>query len=127
MMNIRGIANSVIQQVNANIQATWKRSTGGYATNSAGHREPIITTETVKVQVQGTTSDDLKQIDGLNIQGVMRKVFMYGNVQGVVRTGQKGGDILAFPDAPGAAAKDWRVVHVLESWPTWCSVIVVMQ
>lgn len=127
MINVRALANSVIQQVNQNIQATWKRSTGGYITNGAGHRVPTVQATSVQIQVQGTSSDDLKQIDGLNIQGVMRTVIMYGNVQGVVRTGQKGGDLLSFPDSPGATSKDWRVVHVLESWPTWCRVIVVMQ
>ena len=128
MINVRAMANASIQGVNPNIIATWITSTGGYTTNAAGHRAPVTSqSRPIKIQVQGTSSDDLKHLDGLNIQGVMRSVTMHGNVQGAVRADSKGGDILKFPQSTGSAVDDWRVVHVLETWPTWSRVIVVLQ
>jgi len=54
-------------------------------------------------------------------------VYMYGNVQGVVRADQQGGDILVFPEIPGGVNRNWRVISVAETWPTWAHVIVVLQ
>lgn len=127
MIDLRSIANSVIQDVNPNITATWQQSTGGYTTDAAGHRTATTAATTVEIQAQALAGDALKQIDGLNIQGVMRNVRMSGNLQGAIRADQRGGDTLAFPEFPGGAVKSWRVVHVLETWPTWCSVVVVLQ
>ena len=128
MMNVRGLANGLIQQINPNITAQWVTSTGGYTTSAAGHR--VANTQVaraIKIQAQGVSSDDLKHTDGLNIKGVMRSVTMYGNVQGVVRADSKGGDILKFPQMPNGLTRDWRVVQVLETWPEWSRVLVVMQ
>lgn len=127
MMNLRGLANSAIQTVNPNIQGVWVRATGGYTTDAAGHRTAATTSSAITLQVQAMDAGDLKQVDGLNIQGVMRAVTMFGNVQGAVRADSKGGDILQFPQDKGGAIRNWRVVHVLETWPTWSRVVVVMQ
>lgn len=126
MINVRGLANAAIQAVNTNQTIGWVQSSG-YTTDAAGHRTPSSTTTSIEAQVQATSAGDLKHIDGLNIQGVMRSVYMYGNVQGVVRADQKGGDILQFPEVPGGSSKNWRVVSVVETWPTWAKVIVVLQ
>lgn len=127
MIDVRGMANTLIQQVNENISADWIRSTGGYTTDAAGHRTPAQSTTTIQAQVQGLSASDLQHIDGLNIQGVKRSVHMYGNVQGVVRSDQQGGDILRFPEIPGGAVRDWRVIAVMETWADWARVVVVLQ
>jgi hypothetical protein len=126
-MNLRGMANALIQSVNPNIVAGWIRSSGGYTTDAAGHRAANTEAETVTIQVQGLSAPDMAHTDGLNIQGVKRSVTMYGNVQGVVRADQKGGDILTFPEVPGGDVKSWRVVAVMETWPEWSKVVVVLQ
>jgi hypothetical protein len=120
-MDLRGIANGAIQSVNSNILVTWTRPDGTFLTDAAGHRVANTTSSTVSAQVQALSANDLQHIDGLNIQGVKRAVYMYGDVQGIVRADQKGGDILTF------GGHDWRVVQVLETWPQWCKVVVVMQ
>lgn len=66
-------------------------------------------------------------MDALNIEGVARSVHMVGNVQGVVRADQKGGDILQFPEMPGGTVRNWRVVSVMETWPTYSRVLAILQ
>lgn len=125
-MDIRGLANSFTTLVNDNLTINWVQATG-YTTDSAGHRLPTTTTSSVQAQVQGVSGEDLKHIDGLNIQGVFRSVHMFGNVQGIERSKQRGGDVLQFPEVPGGSNVDWRVVSVMETWSEWARVLVVMQ
>lgn len=126
MIDVRTLANQTIQQVNQNINVDWVRNYG-YATDDAGKRVPVTVSQSVKAQVQGLSAGDIRFIDGLNIQGVLRSVHLYGNVQGVVRADQKGGDILKFPQVPDGSILEWRIVQVMETWPTWCRVIVCLQ
>ena len=76
---------------------------------------------TAQAQLQALDGDDLKQIDGLNIQGTLRAIYLYDAVTGVVRPDMKGGDLITIND------KDWLVVRVLESWPTWTKACIVLQ
>jgi hypothetical protein len=127
MFDVRMIANQVSQVTNPNISVTWLKSTG-YTTSASGSRTPTTTSQQViSAQVQGLSSEDLKHTDGLNIQGVMRSVHIFGNVQGVVRIDQQGGDILQFPELPGGAIRNWKVIQVMETWPTWSRVLVALQ
>lgn len=127
MIDVHSLANQAVQQVNTDTSVVWVQSTGGYTTDATGHRTPTTATQTVQANVQGVSAEDLKHLDGLNIQGVMRSVHLYGNVQGAVRADSQGGDILRFPEVPGSAVRNWRVVTVMETWPTWCRVIAVLQ
>jgi len=125
-MNIRGIANKFTQVVNPNQKINWIQS-NGYLTDDAGKRTPKTITLTVDAQVQALSAIDLKHIDGLNITGVMRSVYMYGNAAGVVRADQLGGDILVFPEVPGGCNRNWLITQVMETWSDWCHVIVTLQ
>lgn len=125
-MNLRSLANRLTQITNPNIQINWIQSTG-YTTNSAGKRTPTTLTLTVWAQIQALSATDLKHVDGLNITGVMRSVYLYGNAAGVVRADQIGGDILVFPEVPNGTMRNWVVTQVIETWPDWCHVIVTLQ
>ena len=125
-MNLRGIANGLTRAVNPNTYVTWVQSTG-YTIDATGTQIPTTTSKTIDAQIQGTTPSDLRHMDGLNIQGVMRSVFMYGSAMGAVRADQKGGDILQFPESRGGLVQNWMVVQVIETWPDWCHVIVTLQ
>lgn len=125
-MNLHNIVRSAITSVNPDISATLLRS-NGYTTDAAGKQIPAYLTFTGKIQVQGVSGKDLEHTDFLNIQGVLRTVYLRGNWAGVVRADQKGGDIMKFPQIPGTAVQDWRVVTIKETWPDWCSVIVWLQ
>lgn len=126
-MNLFGIANAAIQAVNVNQTITWVQSTGGYTTDAAGHRTENTSSTSVQAQIQGTSENDLRLVDNLNIGNVLRKVYMYGNVLGISRSDQRGGDILQFPETPGGTIQNWKVISVLEAWPTWAAVIVSLQ
>lgn len=125
-MNLRAIANQYIQTTNPNIQINWIQS-NGYTTDNAGRRVPNQLILTVDAQVQALSATDLQHTDGLNITGVMRSVYLYGNAAGVVRVDSLGGDILVFPEIPGSYCKNWLVTKVVETWPDWCHVIVTLQ
>jgi hypothetical protein len=125
-MNLRGIANKYIQVTNPNQEINWVQS-NGYITDDAGKRTPKTITLTVQAQIQALSATDLKHIDGLNINGIMRSVYMYGNAAGVVRADQIGGDILVFPETPESCNKNWLITQVMETWPDWCHVIVTLQ
>ena len=126
-MNVRRLANQAVQTVNRNITVAWIASTGGYTTAADGTRTAITSTRNMQAQVQPLSSGDLAHTDGLNLQGVLRSVHLYGQAAGVVRADQKGGDILQFPEAPGGPMRNWRVVTQMEAWPTWARVVVQMQ
>lgn len=85
----------------------------------------------VRCQVQPLSRGDLRQIETLNLQGVFRSIFMFGNTQGVVRPNQQGGDLLTFPQFQGQPAATWLIVSVDGPWNVeqggWCKVLVCLQ
>ena len=90
-MDLRGIANGATSAVNLNEIVTLLPSTG--FTMGAGAKQipsygvPV----TGPANVQALDNDDLKQIDGLNIQGEIRAIYLRGALAGVIRPDQKGG------------------------------------
>lgn len=129
-LNLHNITRPAINTVNPEILGVWRRSTG-YTTFSDGTQVPTYADTTVPMQVQALSGKDLKHTDFLNMQGVKRSVYLYGDVQGVVKPDVKGGDILQFPETRGGANRDWLVVVVFETWVPdasgFCKVGVVLQ
>lgn len=122
-MNLHAIAAPLVGVVNPNVVGDLVTNQG-YTTDDAGRRTPaLVTTPGVRMQVQALTGPELAQIDGLNIQGIKRGVYLYGDVQGVSRPEAKGGDLLRF------SGREWLVIAVLETWgeAEWCKVAVVLQ
>jgi len=128
VINVRGLANAAIQGVNPNIVATFYRSTGFTVDPATRKQVPgYAAAVNVDIQAQAVDGPNLRHLDGLNIEGVVRSVHMWGNTQGVVRPTQQGGDLLYFRDVPTGTLKVWKVVKVVETWPDWSHVIVNMQ
>lgn len=124
-MNLHSIVSGAIGAINPLMPGTIKVSTG-YTTNPGGSRTPTYTTFTgVQMQVQALTWKDLQQVDGLNLNGTRRAIYMNGRADGVVRSLLKGGDIITLTDGPNAG--DWLVAMVLEQWPDWCKYAVTLQ
>lgn len=119
-MNLRGIANRATRTINPNVEGVFKVNTG-FTTQPGGGRVPSYTDVPVTVQLQELSSTDLRQIDAVNIQGILRSAYLNGNFNGVNRPEQKGGDILMI------GTEKWLVVKVPELWPDWCRVIVNLQ
>lgn len=129
-MDLRGIANQVSNCINGNIIISWQASIGW--TPGAGQRQIPSYAPGVSgpAQVQALDSSDLKQLEGLNIQGAIRALYMYGNLAGVIRPDTRGGDIItitAQPGAPPALVGTWLTVKALESWPSWTKIVICKQ
>ena len=120
-MDLRGLANGVSSTVNPNKTVTVRRSTG--FTIGAGRKQvPSYATPVEGPgQVQALDGKDLQQLDGLNVQGTIRAIYLRGALAGVIRPDGTGGDLVEI------GAETWLVVKVLESWPTWTKAAIVLQ
>jgi hypothetical protein len=129
-MDLRGIANSVSSTVNSNIPVT-VMSSNGYTKDPVTLRQvPTYTSASGPAQVQALDSVELKQLDGLNIQGSVRGIYLRGPLAGVIRPDSKGGDLIVIAASTFTAANlvgTWLVVKVLESWPDWSKAAIVYQ
>lgn len=122
-MDLRGIANGVTTTVNPNETVTVLRSTG-FTTGAGAKQVPSYAAPvTGPGQIQALDADDIKQLDGLNIQGTIRAIYLRGTLAGVVRPNQTGGDIVKRKND----SETWLVVKVLESWPDWTKAAIVLQ
>jgi hypothetical protein len=126
-VNLHGIVSGAIATINPFVLATLNRS-AGYTTAADGKRTPVYSiVPNISVQVQALTYGDLQQLDGLNIQGVRRAVYLNGAALAVVRPLQTGGDLFVFPSGTLPEGTTWLVAHVLEEWPDWYKVAITLQ
>ena len=123
-MDLFGLSGAAIQAVNPSVAATLKTSTGS-TVNADFSRTPTYATTSVTAQVQAMSYRDLAQVQGLNLNGSKRKIYLRGAVGGVVRVSSKGGDLITLTDGPNAGV--WLVAMVLEQFEDWCSVAVTLQ
>jgi hypothetical protein len=122
-VNLSSIANSVITSVTPNLFGAVRVSTG-YTTEADGTRTPTMQTfPNISMQVQALSGADLKQMDNLDLQAVVRAVYLNGTIEGLDRPAGKGGDIILFNN------QVWLVTQVLEPWDAggWCKVAVTLQ
>lgn len=120
-MNVRQLANSAITAVNPNIVVSVLRSTG-YTVDANRRQVPSYAAAvTGPAQVQALSGSDLKQLEGLNIQGVMRAIYLRGVLAGVIRPSNTGGDLILID------GQKWLVVKVLEPWAGWTKAVIVLQ
>ena len=122
-MDLHGLVSGVIGAVNPLVPLSIQVSTGPSATAPDGKRSPTYADAVVVLgQVQALTFRDIQQIDGLNLQGTRRAIYISGNIDGLVRPTNKGGDLITLPDGTV-----YLVAMVLETWPEWCKVAVTLQ
>lgn len=119
-LNLHGMANPVIQSVLENINVTLKRYSG-IVQNDYFERVPSYNTSTVSMSVQALSSEQLRTMNNLNIQGEMYSVISPIELRGASRVDALGGDILTFKNA------DWLVVHIDETYPDHCKAVVQKQ
>lgn len=78
-MNLRQIANNAITSINPNIPAILKK----YAGETIGPgRKPIpsyLPDQNVTIQLQPISRGDMQHVDGLNIQGLAKVIYVNGN------------------------------------------------
>ena len=124
-MNLHALVTNVISTINPIVTVSIQRSTG-YTTSSDGSRVPFYAAPVAaQAQIQALQYNDIVQIDGLNIQGERRAIYLNGNWEGVIRADQKGGDLITFPDG-----SVWIVAFVFENWADrdgWVKIAVTRQ
>lgn len=120
-MNLRQIANNAITSINPNISAALKK----YAGETIGPgRKPVpsyLPDQNVTIQLQPISRGDMQHVDGLNIQGLAKVIYVNGNYFSVQREMEQGGDIFVIN------GEQWLVVEPVELWPDWCRLIAVLQ
>lgn len=119
-MNLHQIASPLINVVNPFITIDILASTG-YVTAPDGSRTSTYQSFTVSAQVQDLNADELRQMEGLNIQGNHKVVYLNGNWNGILRPDAKGGDLVRYN------GREWLVTSVPEQWPDWTKLIVTLQ
>lgn len=120
-MNLHGIVRGAITAVNPDVTVAISESTG-YTTSADFEQVPTYTTIPAQAQIQALTGKDLKQLDGMNLNGTLRAIYFYGDVEAIVRVMRKGGDLIT-----DSNNNVWLVNQVLETWPDWCKVAVTLQ
>lgn len=121
-MNLLALTTGTIGEVNPRQSIVWKASTGNVIGADGSSSPQYAAPVTLDGQVQPLQYKDLQQIDSLNLQGTRRKVYLYGVKEAIVRSLQKGGDLLTDVDG-----NTWLVAMVIEQWPDWCAVAVTLQ
>lgn len=125
-MNLHNIVASAISAVNPHLAGSYAQS-NGYTTSGDGTQVPAyLAPVPVSVQTQALQYKDLMQLQGLNINGEKRAMYISGNWEGVSRPEARGGDLITLT-ADGSV---WLVVFVLENWfasAGWCKVAVTRQ
>lgn len=121
-MDLLSITSGAIEAINPRAALQWQASTGS-SVGPSGKRTPSYANAvTVQGQVQPLTGKDLRQIEGLNLQGTLTAIYFEGSVDAIVRSANKGGDLVTDPDN-----NVWLVNQVLEAWPDWCRVVATLQ
>lgn len=130
-MNLHGIASGYVSAVNPMMPCSVRISTGSTEDANYVPQPSYADPVTIMGQVQSLTFSDLRQLDGLNLQGTKRAIYLLGDVEGIVRKDNKGGDLITTPNGDV-----WLVAMVLEAWlheagnpsePGWCKVAVTLQ
>lgn len=125
-MNLHGIARGAISSVNPQVIGFWKESLG-YSTADTGEQIPKYAPPVcVYLQVQPLSTGDIRKLDALNIQGVQKKMYLNGRIDGIVRVLAKGGDLLTL-SCGSVSDGVWLVREVMEQWADWCCVGVTLQ
>lgn len=121
-MDLQGLANPVANSVNPNVLVSVQASTG-YTNTGAGYRQVPAYADAVAgfAQVQELTNSELRQVEGMNLQGALKTIYFRGGLFGVIRPDSKGGDLVTIGD------QVWLVVKTLELWPTWSKALIVLQ
>lgn len=126
-MNLHAYARPAIQSVNPDVLGQIIRADGTFDTLTDGTKVPGYADPVDgRFQVQPLSPRDLRHLEGqgLNTALIDYAVYVNGEVTGVDREEQTGGDLLVFN------GRTWLVTAVLEAWSLtagWTKVAVTKQ
>jgi len=90
-----------------------------------GNRVPKYGEVSFAAQVQPLQYNDMVHLDGLNIQGIRRAIYLNGTVDSINRINRQGGDLIKIASGPNKGT--WLVALVLEQFPDWAKCAVTLQ
>lgn len=114
-MHLRRLVRGPINAINRDKLIVWRayRGTlfpgGGIATPTYAPALKVF------AQVQPIPTDQLAHLEQLNIQGVLRQVYLRNAVASAVRADGTGGDLLYFPERWTSAAEEAMVAWTADS------------
>ena len=120
-MNLRQIANNATRSINPNIGAVLKKYAGETMGPGRKPQPSYLPDQEITIQLQPLSKGELQHVDGLNIQGLVKAIYVNGNYFSVQREKEQGGDIFVIN------GEKWLVVEPIELWPDWCRLIVNLQ
>ena len=126
MMNLSGLANSVISGVNPNQKAVLKINTGSTVDDS-GKVNPCFTEQPITIQPQSLSTADLDHLNLINQQGQFMYAYITGQISAIRRSQGKGAEHVMFTAYGENEPSDWVVKQVVESYPQWCKVLLWRQ
>jgi hypothetical protein len=131
-VNLHGIVRTAINSVNSDKTALYLASTGATSNADFSQTPAYAPGVAVRIQIQPMGKEELRHVEKLNLQGVFRVVYMFGNTQGIVRVLAQGGDLLQFAPFQGQAVQTWKVVGPVDGpWDVeqggWTKLIVCLQ
>lgn len=106
------MVSGAISAVNPMVNGLVRVSTGA-SIAADGKRTPTYQdVPDVPMQVQALTYKDLVQLDGLNLNGTRKAIYIGRRVEGVVRPENRGGDLIYLPKASFTASIAGLVMDV---------------
>lgn len=87
--------------------------------------EVMTTSLIIAADVQPLAYGDLRQVEGLNLAGVFKVMYVNGPAASLVRAKGKGGDIVVMPDG-----SVWLISQILEGWNVtagWTKALITLQ
>jgi hypothetical protein len=114
-MHLRRLVRGSINAVNRDKQIVWLASRGTLL-GAGGVATPIYSpAQSVWAQIQPLSTDQLAHLEQLNIQGVLRQVYLRNAVASAVRVDGTGGDLLQFPEFWTSAAEQVMAAWTVDS------------
>lgn len=110
-----------MSRINPFISAVVRVSDG--FTIGAGRKQipKYLPDQTISIQLQPLSPGDLRHVDGMNLQGLLKSIHVDGNYYGVNREKAIGGDLIII------GSETWLVIEPMELWPYWCRLLVQLQ
>jgi hypothetical protein len=120
-LNLHRIVKSAVSRINPFISAVVRVSDG--FTIGAGRKQTpkYLPDQTISIQLQPLSPGDLRHVDGMNLQGLLKSIHVDGNYYGVNREKAIGGDLIII------GSETWLVIEPMELWPDWCRLLVQLQ
>lgn len=124
--DLNSIAANIVSAINPWTTVTIQISQGSITSEADGSTVPQFSDPfAINVQVQPIGWKDLQQLNGMNIQGIRWKLYLDGELNGVVRPELKGGDLVNI--LSGRHKGKWLVNQVLEQWDAWVCAAITLQ